>query len=71
METTINKKVKGSIMENIFDSDENCNIRYFEAKNCELYDSEKIYNFEVKIRHSEDQDPKELLNNAIKQRQNV
>lgn len=69
METIIRKKIKRSIMENIFDSDENCNVRYYEAKNAVDYDPEKTYTFEVKIRHNEDEDPKTLLNNAIKKRQ--
>jgi len=68
METTITKKLKGAIMENIFDSDENCNVRYYNAKNVieNEYDPEKFYTFEIKIRHAEEEDPKELLNKAIK-----
>jgi hypothetical protein len=68
METTITKKIKGSIMENIFDSDENCNIRYYNAKNCTNYDPDKTYLFQVKIRHDENECAKTLLNNAIKKR---
>ena len=65
METTIKKRVKGSIVEAIFESDKNCNIRYYSAKNAENYDPENVYTFEINIRHSEDQDPKELLETAI------
>ena len=67
METTITKKVKGSIMENIFDSDENCNVRYYNAKNVSEnnYDPEKVYTFEIKIRHNEDQDAKVLFAQAM------
>jgi AAA15 family ATPase/GTPase len=67
-ETTITKRVKGTIIENIFDSSSDVNIRYYNAKNVpeNEYDPEKVYTFEIKIRHDEDQDAKELLNQAIK-----
>lgn len=67
METTITKKVKGSIIENIFESDENCNVRYYNAKNVKDsdYDPEKVYTFEIKIRHNEDQDAKVLFAQAM------
>jgi hypothetical protein len=67
METTITKRIKGSVIENIFESNNNCNVRYYEAKNIkdDNYDPDKVYTFEIKIRHNEDQDPIELLNKAI------
>lgn len=66
METTITKRVKGSIIENIFESSSTVNIRYFDAKNMKgKYDPEKVYTFEIKIRHNEDEDPKKLLEKAI------
>lgn len=74
METTITKKIKGSVMENIFDKDENCNIRYYKNLNLffnEIYNPEKVYTFEIKIRHNEDQDPKELIKQAIKNQQQL
>ena len=66
METTIKKRVKGAIVEAIFKSDKNCNIRYYSAINAENYDPENVYTFEINIRHGIDQDPKELLETAIK-----
>lgn len=66
METTITKRVKGSIIENIFESSSDVNIRYFNAKNIKgEYDPENVYTFEIKIRHNEDEDPKKLLAKAI------
>ena len=59
MEKTITKRVKGSIIENIFESSSDVNIRYFNAKNIKgEYDPENVYTFEIKIRHNEDEDPK-------------
>lgn len=68
METTITKRVKGTIIENIFESSKTCNVRYYNAKNVSEndYEPEKVYTFEIKIRHSEDQNAKQLLNHAIK-----
>lgn len=68
METTITKRQKGAIMENIFDSSDIVNIRYYDAKNIHAndYDPDKVYTFEIKIRHNEDQEPKQLLEQAIK-----
>ncbi len=66
MEKTITKRVKGSIIENIFESSSDVNIRYFNAKNIKgEYDPENVYTFEIKIRHNEDEDPKKLLAKAI------
>jgi len=70
METLLRKRIKGTIIENIFESDKNCNIRYYNALNAENYDPERFYTFEIKIRHNEDQDPKELLETAIKNLKN-
>lgn len=63
METTIRKKIKGAIMETIFESDENCNVRYF-TNNDDVndFDPEKKYMYTIVIRHSENENPKELLN---------
>jgi len=69
METTITKRLKGTIMENIFDSSDIVNVRYYKNLNLffnALYDPEKNYTFEIKIRHNEDQEPKQLLEQAIK-----
>ena len=66
METTVTKRVKGSIIENIFESSSDVNIRYFNAKNViGEYDPENVYAFEIKIRHNEDEKPKQLLPKAI------
>ena len=70
METFVNKKLKGSVMENIFESSKTVNVRYYEAKNADNYDPNEIYTFEIKVRHNEDEDPKELLNKAIKEQKN-
>jgi hypothetical protein len=68
MHTTITKRLKGAIMENIFDSSDIVNVRYYNAKNVSDndYDPEKVYTFEIKIRHNEDEEPKQLLEQAIK-----
>lgn len=68
METTIKKRIKGSVIEQIFESSNTVNVRYYNAKIGEHqeYDSEKVYTFDVKIRHNEDEDPKQLLEQEIK-----
>lgn len=65
METLIRTREKGAVIEKIFDSSKECNIRHYAAENAQNYDPEQFYTFEVNIRHSEDQDPKELLEKAI------
>jgi hypothetical protein len=68
METIITKRIKGSTMEAIFDSS-NINVRYYKNLNLffnAIFDPEKVYTFEIKIRHNEDQEPKQLLEQAIK-----
>ena len=67
METFVNKKLKGSVMENIFETSNTVNIRFYNAKNADNYDPNETYTFEIKVRHNEDEDPKELLKKAIKE----
>ena len=67
METIVNKKLKGSVMENVFDSTKTVNIRHYKAKSADNYNPEETYTFEINVRHNEDEDPKELLNKAIKE----
>lgn len=68
MTTTIHKKVKGSVMEQIFDKAETLSVRYYNTSDVEDkdYDATKEYNFEIVIRHPEETDAKKLFNSAIK-----
>jgi len=68
METYIKKKLEGRVMEALFNDSSIVNIKYFRALNLDdesQYDQNKKYLYEIKIRHSEDSDPKILLNAAI------
>lgn len=66
METRIKKRVQGEILEKLFD--ENSFIRYTKVLNIvdEEYNNENEYLFEINIRHNENENPKELFNNAFK-----
>ena len=66
METRIKKRVQGEILEKLFD--ENSFIRYTKGLNIvdEEYDGKNVYLFEINIRHNENENPKELFNNALK-----
>ena len=68
MTTTINQKVKGSVMEQIFDKAEILSVRYYNTSDVEDkdYDATKEYNFEIVIRHPEGTSAKRLFNSAIK-----
>ena len=69
MESTITKKVKGLIMENLFDNPDLINIRYFKNKTLKLeedFNKEYEYTYEIKIRHNSKENPKNLLDEAIK-----
>lgn len=68
MTTTINQKVKGSVMEQIFDKAEKFSVRYFDAKNVSEkdYNPEQEYEYEIVIRHPEGTSAKRLFNSAIK-----
>jgi hypothetical protein len=68
METTIIKTVKGATMEQLFNDDANCNIRYYKAlnlKNEKDYNPEEKYRFEILIRHTEETEAEKLFQNAI------
>lgn len=57
-------------METLFDKTDLINIRFFKNKNIKSdkdYSKEEVYLYEITIRHNEDEDPKKILNNAIKQ----
>jgi len=68
METTIRKTVKGATMKAIFDSPELINIRHYRAENFKEKDDKEdsVYLYEINVRHNDNENPKELLANAIK-----
>ncbi len=68
METIIKKTVKGKVVEAVFENSKIVNIRYYEAQDVSNgYDSDKVYTFDIKIRHNEDESPKILFNKAVKE----
>jgi hypothetical protein len=71
METTILKKVKGSTMVDIFNFSKTLNVRYYKALDLpevQDYSPEKVYKFEINIRHSEGTDANDLFQKAIKEK---
>ena len=68
METTFTKKVKGGIIETIFDnSTEDFSIRFFNClESVENWDENKTYKYKIIIRHSENTDARKLLSEEIK-----
>lgn len=67
METIIFKKVKGSLMESLFNNEYDLiNIRYYKLKNKENYSPDAVNTYEIKVRHNENEDPKKLLKKGIK-----
>lgn len=69
METTINKTVKGSTMEQMFDNSTNFSVKYFKNMNLKAEDEwnpNKKYKYKILIRHDENTNAIELLENEIK-----
>lgn len=67
METNLKVKLQGRFMEALFEHSPIINIRYYEANlNGYVYDAKEVYVYDVKIRHNEDEKPREVLNKAIK-----
>lgn len=62
MTTTILKRITGNQMITVFN--ENSFIRYFETK--KLKDIQEIHAYRITIRHNEDEDPTQILENALK-----
>ncbi|MGK6342883.1 hypothetical protein ACMGDK_11625 [Chryseobacterium sp. DT-3] len=62
MTTTIKKRITGVQMVTVFN--ENNFIRYFETK--KLKDIQELHTYKITIRHNEDEDPNEVLENALK-----
>lgn len=72
METTFKKKVKGVVMENIFDNSgsELFMVKYYAnltIKDDEEFIEDKSYRYEITLRHPEGTDAITLFNNAVKQ----
>ena len=63
METTIKVNITGDTMNFIFDRGF-INIRHFECENPNYEPTEKN-NFDVKIRHNENEKPKDLFTSAL------
>jgi hypothetical protein len=69
METTIQKIVKGSTMETIFDNCSLFSVRYYNILddiNEKEYNPNLKYHYEIKIRHAEGTDANKLFLIAIK-----
>ena len=65
METTFIKTVKGSVMEELFDSCSLFIVKYYTAVNeMENFNPNKKYKYEITIRHGEGTDAKELFSKA-------
>ena len=62
MTTTILKKITGIQMVAVFN--ENSFIRYFETK--KLKDIQDIHTYHITIRHNEDENPNEVLEESLK-----
>lgn len=65
METTIIKRIKPKQIDTLFHSDK-VNIRYYKARNYDIGDDNKVYTYDIAIRHSEDEDPVKVFNKALK-----
>jgi len=71
METTFKKVVEGEIMESLFDaSHEDFSVKYFVNLNMAkdetlVWHPDTKYKYEIRLRHSEGTDAKELFNQAI------
>ena len=66
MESDIIKKISPNDINEIFDKCE-VNIRYFEPYNKTIINNfDKKIKYRIRIRHNENENPGELLNNAIK-----
>lgn len=66
MQTTIKKNISVNQIEKVFDLTDHINIRWYQpSKKQEITDFDAKIGYDITIRHNEDEDPKELLNNAI------
>ena len=69
METTVRRKLSVVQLEKLMDASELVNIRFYTPVNGDDFDPshpDKKINYKVKIRHTEDENPKNLLRNAVK-----
>lgn len=68
METTIKRQLKGVQMEQLFDAQhEQFMIKFYNAqgiKNDEQYNRSKVYNFEIIIRHADNENAEQLFDDA-------
>ena len=70
METDITKKITPNKIIEVFENTDIVNIRSYQPMNGQIVDDNDFdvpINYKVRIRHNEDESPKELLNIAIKQ----
>jgi len=70
METDITKKITLNKIIGVFENTYTVNIRSYQPMNGQIVDDNDFnvpINYKVRIRHNEDECPKELLNIAIKQ----
>lgn len=68
METTIRRKVKAKVLEEIFDNCTSFSVRYFNASNFieSEYSPENIYSYEIKIRHAEEANARKLFDDEVR-----
>jgi hypothetical protein len=69
METDIIKKITPKKIIEVFENTDVINIRSYQPTNGQIVNDNNFdvpINYKVRIRHNEDENPKELLNNAIK-----
>lgn len=70
METKIKVKATLKEVKEIFKSTEKVYIKFYKPScknfNIDEYDNEKIF-FDINVRHNENEDAKNLFNNALKQ----
>jgi hypothetical protein len=68
MNTTIKRQLKGVQMEQLFDAQhEQFMIKFYNAqgiKNDEQYNRSKVYNFEIIIRHADNEKAEQLFDDA-------
>ena len=73
METTINKTVKASTMDALFESCDTFSIRHYEAKDMieDEYEPENKYSYEIRVRHAENTDANVLFEQAVFKEENL
>lgn len=70
MESTIQKLLSLKEMESLFDNTDKINIRFYrplkKVESKKFFDNDKKVVFLIKIRHNEEEEPKDILEDALK-----